>query len=903
MNASKKAGGRAGGACILALLVSLTLGAAGAAGYEIRGRVLDPSGAVIPGARVDLFRQGQTPVATAKTNEVGEFRLSAVPAGSYELVAQSPGMEPQSRALNVPGTSGEPVEIVLGISPLASTVTVTLARGEVENAFDLPGQVNVVGRETLRQRPGVLLPAALREEVGVEVQQTSAHQGAVIVRGLTGQQVLHLVDGVRFNNSTFRPGPNQYFALLDPNFVERVEVARGPSSAQYGSDSLGGTVNALPVRAYPLPSGQQFSGEFTPFVRTADWASGGALRLSYGTKDWNLQGGASGARMQDLRTGGGEDSHAAVTRFLGLRSDVLGQRLQDTAFTQAAGFGRFFWTPAAGHTLTASYLRSEQLGGRRYDQLNGGNGNLINSFNPQILDLFYFRYEKQPLGRLDTLSATFSYNSQRDDRREQGGAGNAFAATTDEFNDTDAFGYQVQATTHLGARHSLVFGGEIFDEYIDSTRAKFDPVTRLTEAVRPRFPDESRYTTAGLFYQHGYEVIRNRLRLQGGLRYSAFNFRTFADANLRDASGRPLVPDFSTTLQDVTFNLGAVVSVTQNVQVFSAVRRGFRAPNATDFSSVGLTSNGFEISPNQGGDAGGFIGTKADSSAVSTGQRVTALQPEVLYNYELGAKLQSRRMSASVSGFTNDISDFITKRALLLPPGAAGQTLGGQTIVAQLPTGAVITGLDPRPVLVRANVGAVRIWGIESAWQGQVSDSWLATANFYYLRGRDQETGDPPDIEGGLPPATGFVSLRWQPLGKRYWVEGYSNLVSYQDRLSSLELADQRIGAERSIASITAFFNNGAVARGLVRNGILLATGENLAQLLNRVLGPGVADAPLFTRTPGFVTANLRGGYQVGESTDLVIVLENLLDKNYRWHGSGVDAAGFNLQLSYRIRF
>lgn len=892
-----------GPAFLLLILLAWAAQGAETVTYEVRGRVLDPSGGVVPGARVDLFRQGQTPVGTAETDEFGEFNLSSVPAGSYELVAQAPGLEPQSRAVSVPRSSAEPVEMVLRLSPLSTQVTVTPARGEVENAFDLPGQVNVVGHESLRQRPGAILPLALREEVGVQVQQTTAHQGAVLIRGLTGQQVLHLVDGIRFNNSTFRPGPNQYFALLDPNFVERVEVARGPSSAQYGSDSLGGTVNVLPVRSYPLASGSHFSGEFTPFARTADWGSGAALRLSYGTKEWNFQGGASGARAQDLRAGGGEDSHAAVTRFLGLPSGVLGDRLQDTAFTQAAGFARFFWTPAPGHSLTASYLRSEQLGGRRYDQLNGGNGNLINSFNPQILDFFYLRYDKQRLGALDALSATFSYNSQRDDRREQGGAGNPFAPITDEFNDTDAFGYQLQATTHLGARHSLVFGGEIFDEYIDSTRTRFDLLTELTEEVRPRFPDESRYTTFGLFYQHGYEVLRNRLRLQGGLRYSAFNFRTFADANLRDAAGQPLVPDFSTTLQDVTFNLGAVLRLTENVQLFTAVRRGFRAPNATDFSSVGLTSNGFEVSPNQGVAAGGFIGTKADSSAINSGLPVSDLKPEVLYNYEVGTKFQSRRMTASVSAFVNDISDFITKRALLLPPGAVGQAIGGQTIVAQLSSGGVITGVDPRPVLVRANVGAVRIWGLESAWQGQVSDSWVATANFYYLRGKDKETGDPPDLEGGLPPAAGFLSLRWQPLGKRYWLEGYSYLASYQDRLSSLELADQRIGAERSVSSITAFFNNGAVARGLVHNGILLPTGETLAQVLNRVLGPGVTEAPLFTRTPGFATLNLRGGYQVSENTDLVVVLENLLDKNYRWHGSGVDAPGFNLQLSYRIRF
>ncbi len=260
-------------------------------------------------------------------------------------------------------------------------------------------------------------------------------------------------------------------------------------------------------------------------------------------------------------------------------------------------------------------------------------------------------------------------------------------------------------------------------------------------------------------------------------------------------------------------------------------------------------------------------------------------------------------MTASLSGFTNEISDFITKRALLLPSGAVGQVIGGQAIVSQVPSGAVLTAVDPRPVLVRANVGEVRIWGIETSWEAALGEAWRAGANFYYLRGTDKQTGGPPDIEGDPPPASGFVGLRWQPRGKRYWLEGYSYLVGLQDRLSSLELADERIGAVRSRSSISRFFNNGAVARGLVGGGILLPTGETLEQVLDRVLGAGVQSAPLFTKTPGFLTADLRGGYQLSEQSDLIFVLENLLDKNYRFHGSGVDAAGFNLQVSYRIRF
>ncbi|MBI2956116.1 MAG: TonB-dependent receptor, partial [Acidobacteria bacterium] len=654
-------------------------------GYEVAGRVLDPSGAVLVKASVTLFSAGHTPVRSAETDSQGQFLLVRLPAGSYELVARFPGMEPQSMAVSVPRRTAEPVEIVLRLSSMSTTVTVTPGRGEVASAFDLPTQVNIVAGDALARRPGVILPQALQEEVGVQVQQTTSHQGAVIIRGLTGQQVLHLVDGIRYNNSTFRPGPNQYFALVDPNFVERLEVARGPGSAQYGSDSLGGTVNVLPVRPYPVTSDRHFHGEFTPFFRTADLASGGQLRLSYGSEHWSLLGGLSGARVQDLRVGGGGDSHAAVTRFLGLPSDILGERLQDTAFTQWGGFVRFYWNPAPGHNFTASYLRSEQRGGRRYDRLNGGNGDLIHAFDPQILDFFYVRYEKQPAGWLDSLTGTFSYNSQRDDRTEQGGSGNALAAISDEFNDVDAFGYQVQASAHLGAHQSVVFGGEIYDEYIDSTRTRIDPLSGARRAVRGRFPDESRYTTYGLFYQHGVELFSSRLRLQGGLRYSGANFRTFADANLRDANGQPLVPDFSATIHDLTFNVGAVVRVTPYLDFLAAVRRGFRAPNTTDFSSVGLSSNGFEVSPDQGTAAGGLIGSRADAQAVSTGQPVATLSPEVLYNYELGVRVHARRMTASFSAFDNEISDFITKRTLILPPGAVGSTLGGQTIINQLP--------------------------------------------------------------------------------------------------------------------------------------------------------------------------------------------------------------------------
>ena len=51
---------------------------------------------------------------------------------------------------------------------------------------------------------------------GVWVQKTNHGGGSPFIRGLVGNQILVLVDGIRLNNATLRYGPNQYLATVDP---------------------------------------------------------------------------------------------------------------------------------------------------------------------------------------------------------------------------------------------------------------------------------------------------------------------------------------------------------------------------------------------------------------------------------------------------------------------------------------------------------------------------------------------------------------------------------------------------------------------------------------------------------------------------------------------------------------
>ncbi|HJO04709.1 MAG TPA: hypothetical protein QGG47_12110, partial [Acidobacteriota bacterium] len=99
------------------------------------------------------------------------------------------------------------------------------------------------------------------------------------------------------------------------------------------------------------------------------------------------------------------------------------------------------------------------------------------------------------------------------------------------------------------------------------------------------------------------------------------------------------------------------------------------------------------------------------------------------------------------------------------------------------------------------------------------------------------------------------------------------------------------------------FYANQGPRLGLVADGILLATGETLDQVIERVLGAGRTGAPLFTSTPGWVTLGIRGSYALADTQTLMFALSNLTDTNYRMHGSGFDAMGINLSLAYSVSF
>ncbi|HKQ53137.1 MAG TPA: TonB-dependent receptor, partial [Pyrinomonadaceae bacterium] len=495
----------------------------------------------------------------------------------------------------------------------------------------------------------------------------------------------------------------------------------------------------------------------------------------------------------------------------------------------------------------------------------------------------------------------------------QGGNGNPRASINHEYERTNVHGFQALASKLIGTRQNFLMGADFYNDRLHSPSFGVNPVTNVSSLRRPRVPDNSRYRKGGAFIQDVFEAIPDKLRLIGNLRYNVASYKARAEDSPLLANGRRLWPDDSLRVDDWTYRAGVVVTPVEGLSLLANFSRGFRAPHLTDLDTLGLTGSGFEVPANEVASRGATIGTTANSMAVSTGRPVEQTRSETSQNYEAGVGYHNRRVDTNFAFFVNDISDNIAKQALILPQGAVGQTLGSEVITSQNANGVVFVAASTNPVLVRANFDDVRIWGIEHTFDVRPNLDWTISTVATYLHARDKRTDLPPNIEGGTPSPDFWLKVRYAPAGKSWWVEPYVHAADRQERLSTLDLEDRRTGATRSRTSIANFFLNGATARGLVSPGPdgvfgnaddrLIATGETLAQIQLRVLGPAGLPLPLYDAVPGYVTFNVRGGIRFGERHEFLVDFENIGDRNYRGISWGLDAPGRGVYLKYNARF
>ena len=127
------------------------------------------------------------------------------------------------------------------------TITVTADRNAQKLDRAAPN-VAVVSRQTLNQAAAANLDDVFLYEPGVWVPSDNTRRGnaGVNIRGIDGNRILMMVDGVRLPEAYAGGGSNGAISgrdLVEPDTLKQADIVKGPYSALYGSDALGGVVN------------------------------------------------------------------------------------------------------------------------------------------------------------------------------------------------------------------------------------------------------------------------------------------------------------------------------------------------------------------------------------------------------------------------------------------------------------------------------------------------------------------------------------------------------------------------------------------------------------------------------------------------------------------------------------
>jgi outer membrane cobalamin receptor len=178
-------------------------------------------------------------------------------------------------------------------------VVVTAQRVEQKTLW-IPYSVKKISNIFFKERSVRTTPEALQGMNGVFIQKTAHGGGSAFIRGLTGNQTLILTDGIRLNNSTFRYGPNQYLNTIDPYIIDRIEVAKGTGSVQYGTDALGGVIHVLSNDPFFSVDKSSWRGKVLAKFMSGDMEKTGRAELGYASDKIAFTGGFTYRNFGDL---------------------------------------------------------------------------------------------------------------------------------------------------------------------------------------------------------------------------------------------------------------------------------------------------------------------------------------------------------------------------------------------------------------------------------------------------------------------------------------------------------------------------------------------------------------------------------------------------------------------------
>ena len=267
------------------------------------------------------------PSLVALTDADGVFEILEVPVGTYEILAQREHLTAERQAVTVLAGDAVVVNFTLDLTAIHEELTVTATAGRQTTAFEAFDAISTLDSFDLVTNSQGSVGEALKDLPGVANRSFGPGASRPIIRGFDGDRVLLMEDGVRTGDLSSQSG--DHGMTVDPNGLERIEVVRGPATLLYGSNAVGGVVNAVThhesQRDSPIPGTH---GQFGADTGSANAQAGTNASVQHASGRLLVWAGGGARRSSDYATPVGTVANSA-TRLSNGRAGVgyLGNHL------------------------------------------------------------------------------------------------------------------------------------------------------------------------------------------------------------------------------------------------------------------------------------------------------------------------------------------------------------------------------------------------------------------------------------------------------------------------------------------------------------------------------------------------------------------------------------------------
>lgn len=343
-------------------------------------------------------------------------------------------------SLFVPAFAAETVENTSNNVDEQMVITATRTETTIAKA---PASISVITEEEILSEPGLALNDLVKNVAGVESQMEGGRSGReqISIRGMDTKFTMILVNGRKLSssNAIFR-GNDFDLSTIPKESIERIEVIRGPMSALYGSEALGGVINVITKQ--PTNEWQsQVSGDYSH----RDDDNGGEYTIGFNT---------SGALIEDklfMSFAVNQSARDAYHAFSGTATGNSGEYDRADATTleerdTLSVSGNLLWYINENHDIAFDFAYNDD---EREGVIESTSG-LTESDATVKRDMQALTYN----GSFDWGEAQLRYN------RDAVTSENA-AEVDNGVNDVEETNQQIygHATTYI-SNHTLTFGGE-----------------------------------------------------------------------------------------------------------------------------------------------------------------------------------------------------------------------------------------------------------------------------------------------------------------------------------------------------------------------------------------------------------------------------------------------------------